>query len=222
MNISEINRKIIEFWKSQDVSKRVPLIYSDELVQNALLFIGMNPSFSVKGYKSILRGTPYAHIQDLEEYFLFKNYTEDKLKAFSDIYKISKDTYQYFNKFRELSRDLKCEWEHIDLLYMRDTNQKIVEKLFVKNEPFINYQIDLTIHLIKKLTPKIIIIENAFVSKILKSKLELVWHEEIGTYLFNNNIPVFLSGMLTGGRALDLGSLERLKWHLSFVLKQIN
>jgi uncharacterized protein YecE (DUF72 family) len=28
--------------------------------------------------------------------------------------------------------------------------------------------------------------------------------------------------MLSGQRALDLGSFERLKWHIKFVLKQLN
>jgi hypothetical protein len=41
--------------------------------------------------------------------------------------------------------------------------------------------------------------------------------DNIGTYRFNENTPVFLSGMLTGRHALDLGSYERLKWHLKFV-----
>ncbi len=220
MSINKINSSIIEFWYQQDVSKRMPLIYSDEMKQNALLFVGMNPSFSIKGYSSILRGTPYEQIHDLESYFSFENYRTEKLPAFSEIHKISKEKYQYFNKFKELSKYLDCEWEHIDLLYMRDTNQKSVEKLFVEKKSFINHQIQITLTLIKYLTPRIIVVENAFVSKILKTELDLKWNNEIGTYLSNDRIPVFLSGMLTGGRALDLGSFERLKWHLKFVLNK--
>ena len=220
LGICEINNEIISLWRIQEVSKRVPLIYSNELKHNALLFVGMNPSFSVKSYKSILRGTPYDQILDLESYFSFENYTTDKLSTFSEIHKISKEKYQYFNKFKVLSKNIDCEWEHIDLLYMRDTKQKDVEKLFVEKKSFINDQIKITTKLINYLTPRIIVVENAFASKILKSELDLKWNSEIGTYLLNDSIPVFLSGMLTGIRALDLGSFERLKWHLKFVLNK--
>lgn len=100
---------------------------------------------------------------------------------------------------------------------MRQTNQKEDEKLHKTNNPFIRDQIELTNDLIRALTPKIIVIENAFVARILKEKLELEWDDKIGTYRFNQVTPTFISGMLTGGRALDSGSYERLKWHLKFV-----
>ena len=222
MLINDINNSVIKCWYNQDVSTKVPLIYSEELKQNSLLFVGMNPSFSVKAYKSILRGTPYEQVHDLESYFSFENYTPEKQAAFSEIHKITKEKYHYFKKFKDLSNHIDCEWEHIDLLYMRDTNQKVVEKLFKRENLFIRQQLKITIDIINYLTPRIIVVENAFASKILKNELDLKWNNEIGTYLLNDSIPVFLSGMLTGGRALDLGSFERLKWHIKFILNQNN
>jgi len=51
--------------------------------------------------------------------------------------------------------------------------------------------------------------------------------DEIGTYRIIKNdklkhTPVFFTSMLTGQRALDLGSYERLIWHILFVLKKLN
>ena len=51
---------------------------------------------------------------------------------------------------------------------------------------------------------------------------DFCFDEEIGTYRIVNNsslegTPVFFSSMLTRQRALDLGSLERLEWHIRFV-----
>ena len=47
------------------------------------------------------------------------------------------------------------------------------------------------------------------------------WKKEIGTYVLtmkNVNCPVFLSGMISGQRALDIFSKERLIWHMKKVL----
>ena len=51
---------------------------------------------------------------------------------------------------------------------------------------------------------------------------EFEFDDTIGTYRIINNPDfkdtiVFFSGMLTGQRALDNGSFERLKWHLNKV-----
>ena len=220
MTIDEIHNKVIELWENQDISKRVPLFYSD-LKKNSLLFIGLNPSFSETGFKRILKDTDYENIvSDLEDYFSFDKFEKKKIKDFQKIGQISREKYQYFTKFKDLSEAIKCDWEHIDLLFMRQTNQKEVEKMLKINGQFIREQIDLTTGLIKTLTPKMIVVENAFVSRILKEKLELKWDDNIGTYRFDEKTPTFLSGMLTGGRALDLGSYDRLKWHLKFVNKK--
>ena len=49
--------------------------------------------------------------------------------------------------------------------------------------------------------------------------------EKLGTHKIINNLelentPVFFTSMLTGHRAIDNGSFERLKWHINFILKQ--
>jgi len=36
------------------------------------------------------------------------------------------------------------------------------------------------------------------------------------------NVPIFFTSMLTGQRALDNGSFERLIWHINFVLGKIS
>jgi hypothetical protein len=46
------------------------------------------------------------------------------------------------------------------------------------------------------------------------------WKDEVGTYFYKGS-PFFFTSMLTGQRALDKGSLERLIWHITFVKKWI-
>ena len=157
-------------------------------------------------------------IKDIRSYYSYDNYKPDKIATIKGIELESKIKYKFFNKLKELAKELNLPWEHIDLLYMRYTKQKEIEKLFKPENSIINKQIDITLNLIQKLDPKIIIIQNAFVSKILQKKLNLSWNDKIGTYLYKDKIPVFLSGMLSGQRALDNGSYDRLKWHMQYAL----
>jgi pseudouridine-5'-phosphate glycosidase len=69
--------------------------------------------------------------------------------------------------------------------------------------------------------PKVIVVSNAFVSNILQAELDIVFDETLGCHfidLKNKAYPVFFTSMLTGQRALDKGSMMRLKWHIKRVL----
>lgn len=50
--------------------------------------------------------------------------------------------------------------------------------------------------------------------------VDFKWDEELGTYTYKNN-PFFFSSMLTGQRALDNGSFERLVWHIKKVKSKL-
>jgi len=227
IEIGWIHDKVIELWReyrNHAITERVPMFYPENLKKGALLFIGLNPSFSVDALRKILRDTEYQKILDgLDDYFSFENFKNEKIVIFQRIAEISREKQKYFSKFKGLAKTIGCEWEHIDLLFIRHINQKEVEKLFKPNGGYIKFvseQIKLTVKLIYSLAPKIVVIENAFVSKIVKNKLRLEWDDGIGTYRLDKTIPVFLAGMLTGQRAMDLGSYERLKWHIRFVAKK--
>ena len=219
--MKSINENIIKLWEKDHNQKRSPNFYPD-LKNNALLFIGLNPSFSEKGLKQILKDEQqYSHVlENIDTYFNFNTFEEDKIEVFKSIGLLAKAKYPYFKKFADISKELNIEWEHIDLLFERETNQKLIEKKIT--DSFCQEQIKLSIELISIIEPKIIVIENAFASKVLKKFLELKWNDKLGTYLTKSEIPVFLSGMLTGQRALDNGSYERLLWHLKSIKNTLN
>ncbi len=86
--------------------------------------------------------------------------------------------------------------------------------------------------IIELATPRIIVVNNAYARKWMTEKdfnihcYESKFDDNIGTHRIVKNdklngTPVFFTSMLTGQRALDLGSYERLKWHLKFVLNDI-
>lgn len=173
-----------------------PYIHSG-LKTNGLLFVGLNPS-------------------------------EDKIsQAKGTKPKILDESHRYYAKFPEIAREVNLEWSHIDLLFFRQTKQKAVEELCEKpilnSKSFIRDQLKLAKILIRHAEPRIIVVNNSLARKLLGYPngdwLSMTFHfdESIGTYRCNN-VPVFFTSMLTGQRALDIGSLKRLKWHIRFVL----
>lgn len=228
--ISNYNRKIIKLWKKYSTIKETnitPFLHH-ELYKNAVLFIGINPSYSRKqiliAFKRINGYEQY--LNSIDEYFSFKNY--DKYKKAHKNYDIIRraenrseiNKAQYFNKFNDLAMQVGSDWEHIDLFNIRLTKQKEVKKLSKVNSDFFDQQVKINLELLKSLKPRMIIVVNALASKIIKSKFDFTFNEKVGTYtvkISNKVVPVFFSGMLSGQRALDLETLERLKWHLRFV-----
>lgn len=221
-----INQEIIKVWKEENISKLVPQFYGN-IQTGCLLIIGLNPSFSEKGYKTILSGTGYEGIlKNLEIRFSFKEFEKTKdikseIKKFIAIEKMSKDKYSYYTKFSKLAKSIDLEWEHIDLFFIRDTKQKSLEQQYNKEKRSLLKQLKLSYELIRLSQPKIIVVANAFASKIFQKNHNLKWDNKLGTYLYNNTVPVFLTSMLTGQRSLDTGSFERLKWHLKYVKNKI-
>ena len=90
--------------------------------------------------------------------------------------------------------------------------------------------------IIEEAKPKIIVVNNSLARRFLGfdkgEKNEQVYYEwigfdfkfddDIGTHRIINNemlngTPVFFTSMLTGQRALDNGSYERLIWHINYV-----
>lgn len=228
--ISNYNRKILNLWKKNgtlEETKITPFLHH-ELYKNAVLFIGINPSYSKKQIlKAFKRINGYEkYLKNIDEYYSFKNY--DKFKKDHKNYDIIRraenrseiNKAQYFDKFNDLAKQVDSEWEHIDLFNIRLTKQKEVKKLSKANSDFFEQQAKINLELLNPLKPKIIIVVNALASKIIKERFNFIFNEKLGTYtisISNKVIPVFFSGMLSGQRALDIETLERLKWHLRFV-----
>ena len=173
----------------------------DEIIKNSILFIGINPSFSGKHLKN-------------ESHF-YNNDQEGNI-------------YSYFKKFQDISKKTESPWSHLDLLYLRETNQKNIERINhdQNGKIFFKKQLELSKKIIEKTKPKIIVVSNSFARKLICLDFQIEFDENLGTNkIINNcaleNTPIFFTSMLTGQRALDLGSYERLIWHLKFILKKM-
>ena len=167
----------------------------DDILINALLFIGINPSM-------------YGNVGKV---FYQNSHGE---------------THKYFKKFIDVSKDVDIPWSHIDLLFLRETDQKIVKHLLRDSigYEFFRKQLAISNEIIELAQPKIIVINNTLARDFFQFKT--VFDEQIGTQRIIDNTaldgtPVFFTSMLTGQRALDLGSYERLKWHIRKVNQSI-
>jgi hypothetical protein len=164
----------------------------DDILTNVLLFIGINPSM-------------YGNIGRI---FYQNSHGE---------------THKYFKKFIDVSKDADIPWSHIDLLFLRETDQKVVKQLLRDRigHEFFSKQLAISKGIIELAKPKIIVINNTLARDLFQFKT--VFDEQIGTQRIVDNTvlegtPVFFTSMLTGQRALDLGSYERLKWHIRQVI----
>jgi hypothetical protein len=209
LNIEETYKIQIESIWQDDKYKSVPFIERGYAVQRdipfgSILFIGINPSYSERKTK-------------VQESFFYGNHQQQEV-------------YQYFKKFQDIAKKTKIDWSHLDLLYIRQTDQKIVKALFndtIGNE-FLKKQLAISMSIIEKSKPKIIVVSNAYARDLFinECNIKTVFDESIGTHKIINNIdlegtPVFFTSMLTGQRALDNGSYDRLVWHINYTLKKI-
>ena len=182
-----------------------------DMEKEALLFVGINPSYTKAAANNALSGN-------------FGN-----LKQAGNSYKA------FFRKFEEIAEEKNQLWTHLDLLFFRETQQKMVEKLSrdKTGREFLQEQIKLSEKVLKNLDPKIIIVSNTAARDLICKKEWLGYTTEfnskLGTRILKfedkshplHNKPIFFTSMLTGQRALDNGSFERLKWHIDFVLDQL-
>ena len=107
---------------------------------------------------------------------------------------------------------------------MRHTNQAVAKELIFKKgidlNEFGQAQFDLFTRTIKKIKPKVIVVCNALTSKILSK--ELFKKNEINSSMdvWVDGIKIIYGSMVTGQRAMDLGSRARLKEQISSLLNK--
>lgn len=186
-----------------------------EIKEGALLFVGLNPSFP-EGDES------GSHLYDLKQ-----------------------DAQGYFKKFLPIAKACgdAMEWSHLDLLPIRHTEQKDVEKdvIFKHWEIVEHYLRTVSKVILEDAKPKAVVVVNSKARVLLgkdqnehaeQEKDKKIWmglkfdfNETNGACYATNSdklkdVPFFFSGMLTRQRALDRGSYERLKWHVAKVVNE--
>lgn len=115
----------------------------------------------------------------------------------------------------------KMDWEHVDLFFYRETNQNKCKDLVYPESRLSDFgkaQIEIAKALVEDLSPQIIVVANAMASEIFEQEFDAQYDNRLGhhfTELSSRNVPVFLGSMLTGQRAMDRYSFQRLQWQVA-------
>lgn len=193
--------------KGEEYARYTPHALS-EIPESGLLFIGINPSLTrnKEELKKLIGTKPDFGTEENKEH-------------------------KYFKKFIEIAKATQLPWGHLDIFYLRETSQNSVKDLLKRENSidFLNQQWVLTKSILDTLLQgsekRIVVVSNAFARDIIMGNVNglsegytLEFDEKIGTYKYKNTI-FFFTSMLTGQRALDKGSFERLIWHINFIKK---
>jgi hypothetical protein len=227
-----VNKEILELSIEHDeiYDGKIPLLYNHfKEGESQLLFIGLNPSFSdniFSSFKSTNKDfeSPWSNKNEYDIFFNSRKIESEDILKIIEIHENSIEHYPYFNKFKEIEKETKKKFTHIDLFHCRRTSQKkFIDDLlkYEKRNDYIKKSIKILEVLIKQISPKIIIIENTatrdFLIKYASFPDINSLDKESGTPK-KDGIPIFYTSMLTGQRALDLGSYHRLIWHIKHCL----
>jgi hypothetical protein len=216
MNIDTFNDRIEDLWHEYKGKYKLtisPLLYS-EPEKGGMLSIGINPSFIDKGIAK-------------REKYDFANIKQNK-KAIITGHEDTVKHYKFFAPYRKISRKLHLLYAHIDLFYYR-SSQNELKKVIFDNKRLNNFaykQLKISQHIINYINPRIIVVINALARDILKGKKGDVsstiqvgeFNETYGTYLIKIAGKEY-STFFTGYMSIDEGTLERLQWHIKYVLK---
>lgn len=220
VNVKEIIESLVnDVWNEfpEKVTFNIPPLTIEKIPDAEIIFIGLNPSLKENDRKELLNAK----------------------KMSLDFYELDNergDNHKYYKKFHIISEKTNLDWSHYDLLFIRETKQDKVKKL-LQDEiglQFIYKQLMISKLILDRLidedNPKIFVVNNTLSREFLgKDKpknytnnqehwlnYKFDWNEALGTYIYKN-CPFFFTSMLTGQRALDNGSFERLIWHINFV-----
>lgn len=157
---------------------------------------------------------------DLINFFHWRNQHLLDFEKAIEIELVAKASYPYFSKFRDISEYVGLTWEHVDLFFFRETKQADFKDRILngsKLNEFAQNQLALSSSVIEEIDPKIIAVVNACASELFVDRFSAAFDENLGhhTIMLNGRtIPVFLGSMLTGQRAMDRYSYQRLRWQI--------
>lgn len=227
--IDEINTDLRALWREFFPSTArvyAPMQYKAPQ-PDALVFVGMNPSFSSKGWKSIVRRSTWPEL-DPHAFFQWPSPQDFDEALAHELEAMAHESYPFFAPHRALAKALETSWEHFDIFAYRETDQAKMRTLAlvsggkIELTEFGQSQFALFEELLLLARPSAVIVVNALASQVYLTKRSPMFDSSVGFYRDSSakesSFPVFFTGMLTGARALDRFSKDRLFWQVANAL----
>lgn len=223
-SLHTINNALLNLWKSPSAKHQslAPIQYPDA-PDHPVVFVGLNPSSSAQGWHSLSKHMPSKPTLPSLVAWPNNNFQQADVVAWE---KVALTHYPYFKPHRDLASIAGKNWIHLDLFSIRETSQaKLVPQVISSLRPitlnkFGLDQLDIFDQAICLVRPAAVIVVNALASRIYADRRGLGYDSKCCCHTDKcgeegHEFPVFLSGMLTGQRALDIYSRERLFCHVA-------
>ena len=147
-----LDDKLKDIWANYHglTNSAISPVYQKEVRKNVVTFLSLNPSLPPSERANPTRGnrvhTPFNMI---------------------DFEKPSPNP--FYKKYYDIHEKIDEPWTAIDLLYIRDSKQNQIEQLYKSDagKIFILNQVEITLEILKAIKPKLVIVANAFVDKVL-------------------------------------------------------
>jgi len=201
-----------------DLKQQWPLLYSS-LREDCIVFVGINPSEA--------EDFPLGSADELDDLEVAQRVLEHERRCLG--LELGASCYPYYAPFSKLAPH---GWSHIDLFPVREKKQEAFKAALRLDErgswhPLAREWFELSLNLLAALRPRVVVVVNAFASELLHDELPdrwgLEWDPSRGWHharLSHATVPFFFSGMLTGARALDRYSKQRLRWHIDRAFRE--
>lgn len=213
------NNQAIEIWNEYGSNQElVPLLIPKTETNIDVLYVGMNPSHRKDWIqKKIKKYQAEFNDYTVDTLYIWDQKTIHQKVPFLKLIELKarmEDT-QYYGALEKFTKECGLSsWTHIDLFLIRETKQnELLKKIeYNEQENYINEfgkkQVTLFNDALEKISPKIIVINNAttsvYLSKFLGKSLD------IQTKINYKNTIIFFGGMLSGQRTMDRFSRLRL------------
>lgn len=211
---SQLFDKYNDFWKSNKKSfgkffdgnpqyaPKIEIGDFDDTVRNGLLFVSCNPSGTDTDF-----------------------YEQNNKIDYKEVmwYPKKKDTSGFLGALKKFAEHCgyNGNYSKLDVFCVVKKSQDDVEDHYKKHKDVYEEMFDIFVSTVEKLEPKVIVVPNAFIRDLFQNDFS----EKIGydkdqepncgghkAKFGNHETYIFFTSMLSGVRALDVGSRELLEW----------
>ena len=190
------------FDKFSDYAPKIEIGDFDDTVRNGLLFVSCNPSGTDTDF-----------------------YEQNNKIDYEEViwYSKKKDTSGFLGALKKFAEHCGYDgnYSKLDVFCVVKKSQDDVEDHYKKHKDVYEEMFDIFVSTVEKLEPKVIVVPNAFVRDLFQNDFS----EKIGydkdqepncgghkAKFGNHETYIFFTSMLSGVRALDVGSRELLEW----------
>jgi len=211
-----VDKKLEKIWSEYFTEDQNPIsaLYQTEILKNSITFLSLNPSLNLKKLDEKDKG-----------YYPRRPYPLIDWAAL-------KPANPFYKKFYNLGDEIK-PWTAIELLYIRETDQKKLVTKFdsefttEKDKAFVINQMKLTFDIINELNPKVVVVSNLFSVRLIHKFLhelklkQVLPNEENGWIYRINGIPFITNESRFLGSRFHSSNVERHKKLVEEIMRVI-